>query len=119
MKVGGVMKFAKIPRYVRHGAYRDPANGHPGVHAMKRGPTAVVDVRAFLNAELAFDDALYPDEPGGAAGGNALITATFAKGGTCFYIDTQASELARVLGRDSIPEEWLGRHGRDALEPRV
>lgn len=114
------MKLAKIPKYVRHSAYRGPGlvDGAPTVHAMRRGPELVVDVNAFLYAYSVYSDALYPDEPGGT-GGEALVSAWFAKGNACIDIETKASELARVLGRGSIPDEWLGRQGREALKPRV
>ena len=105
------MKLVKLPRYVRHSAYRDasPA-GSPAVHAMRRGPELVVDVNAFLNAEPVFSDAFYPDEPDGqTAGRNMFVSAWFGKGGTIFNVQTKASELARVLGRGSIPDEWFGR----------
>ena len=97
--------MVRIPRYVRHTLFTD------ATHAMKRGSTVLVDRRAFLCAEAVFTDAIYPGEPDSPRGGerNALVTATFAKGGTCLYIDTQASVLAHVFGRENVPEEWLGR----------
>ena len=101
------MKLVKLPRYVQHSAYRvaNPVNGTPAVRAMRRGPTAVVDANAFLHAEPMFTDAVYPDEEGG----DALVTAWFGKGCASFNIETRASELARVLGRGSLPDEWFGR----------
>lgn len=101
------MKLAKLPRYVRHSAYRDmnPVNGSPAVHAMRRGPEIVVDVNAFLYAYSVYGDAVYPDEPGG----DELVSAWFAKGSACIDIETKASELARVLGRNSLPGEWICR----------
>jgi hypothetical protein len=104
------MKLVKLPRYVRHGAYRgaNPVNGSPAVHAMRRGPEIVVDVNAFLYAYSVHSDAFYPDEPGGT-GGDELVSAWFAKGSACIDIETKASELARVLGRSSLPGEWICR----------
>lgn len=96
--------LVRIPRYVKHSLFND------ATHAMKRGSTVLVDRRAFLYAEAVFTDAVYPDEPAdGPYSRNALVTATFAKGGTCFYVDTQASALAHVFGRENVPEEWFGR----------
>lgn len=102
------MKLVTLPRYVHHSAYRDmnPVNGSPAVHAMKRGPEIVVDVNAFLYAYSVYSDAIYPDEPGG---GGEIVSAWFAKGSTCIYIETKASELARVLGRNSLPDKWICR----------
>ena len=97
--------LVRIPRYVKHPLFSD------ATHAMKRGSTVLVDRRAFLYAEAVFADAVYPDEPASPHGRDrdALVTATFAKGGTCFYVDTQASALAHVFGRENVPEEWFGR----------
>ncbi len=103
------MKLVTLPRYVRHSAYRDSVNGSPGVHAMKRGPTVVMAMNAFLGAEIVFSDAFYPDEPDGQAGRDALVCAWFGKGGVNFNVETKASELERVLGRGSLPGEWLDR----------
>ena len=103
------MKLVTLPKYVKHSAYRDysPVDGG-AVHAMRRGPVVVVDMNAFLYVEPKFSDAIYPDEPGGT-GMDMLVSAWFSKGGTWFNIETKASELARVLGRSSLPAEWFSR----------
>ncbi len=103
------MKIMTLPRYAQHSAYRDSVNGSPAVRAMKRCDTVAVDANAFVYAVQLFGDAFYPDENGQAAGRDAIVSAWFAKGNARFCIETKASELARVIGRENIPDEWLVR----------
>ena len=91
------MKLASIPKYGKHGMYRDAsmALGQPAVHAMKLVAYEVVDLNSFLSAYVVFDDAVYPDE--GGRTDDPLVSLLFAKGGTCYAFETAASAFSRLF----------------------